>query len=45
MFARDRIALYRDELVPTARIADYVWLTSQPADAVPTYLIERNPAT
>jgi hypothetical protein len=45
MFGRDQIALYCDEPVPTARIADYVWLACRLADAVPTYLIERNPAS
>lgn len=41
-FGRDRIALYCDEPMPTKRIADYVWLACQLAEAVPTYLIERN---
>jgi hypothetical protein len=45
MFGRDQISLYCDEPVPAAHIADYVWLACQLAEAVPSYLINRNPVS
>jgi hypothetical protein len=39
MLGRDQIALYCDEPVPAGTVGDYVWLTCQLADAVPSYLM------